>query len=50
MKKHARNESRLILKKDTLRLLNAWHLTAPAAVMDSESFFSFSSCPCCPST
>jgi hypothetical protein len=49
MKKHTHNKSRLILKRDTVRLLNAANLTPPAALMDSESFF-FSGCPCCPST
>jgi hypothetical protein len=49
MKKHTHNKSRLMLNKDILRVLNTKHLTAPAAPMESESFF-FSGCPCCTST
>jgi hypothetical protein len=49
MKQRNHLTSRLILKKDIVRLLSAKGLTAPAAPMDSESFFQ-SGCPCCPST
>jgi hypothetical protein len=49
MKKQIHNKPRLILNKDILRVLSTKHLAAPAAPMDSESFF-FSGCPCCTST
>jgi hypothetical protein len=49
MQNHTHNRSRLALKTDTVRLLTTHHLTARAALMDSESFLQ-SSCPCCPST
>ena len=39
-------KSRLQLKKHVVRLLNNTNLTAPAAPMDSDSFFK-SGCPCC---
>jgi hypothetical protein len=49
MKKHAHNRTRLILKKDVIRNLDVRSFLAPL-LMDSESFFGQSGCPCCPST